>query len=102
MTLLRIALAILGVVFGLMILWASGRGDFWASGAWMTSDPWGLVTLTDLYLGLVLAAVVIGLTERGWAALFWILPLPILGNLWTVLWFVVRMPVLLRRLRSDA
>jgi hypothetical protein len=58
----------------------------------------GIVTLADLYLGFVLTAVVIAGFERGFRAVLWILPLPFLGNVWAVVWFVVRLPELFRRL----
>lgn len=98
MTIARIALALLGTAFAGLIVWAMGAADFWASFDAITADPWGLVTLADLYLGFLLAAIVIGHFERGWRAVLWILPLPFLGNVWTVIWFVLRLPALARRL----
>ena len=75
-------------------------GDFWAAGKWLTTDIWGIVTLSDLYLGLFIAALAMALVEKGMVALFWILPLPFLGNVWTALWVVIRFPDLVRRLRG--
>ena len=88
---MRIIIGLFGLAFGLLIVWASLTGDFWATGSFLTSDPWGIVSLMDLYLGLFLFGVIIALVERKpLAVLLWCLPLPFLGNLWTVLWFVVR------------
>ncbi len=83
---------------------------FWAMGAdprglsvvlaEMFSEPWSLVTLIDLYLGFFLGATVICLFEKSSIArLFWAAPIFVLGNIWTTLWFVWRLPELARRLR---
>jgi hypothetical protein len=97
MTILRLMLALFGAAFGLLIVWAIAIGDFAAAGNWLTSDPWGIVTLADLYFGFLLSAVVIACMERNWRAALWIAPIPFLGNVWTVVWFIVRFPRLLGR-----
>lgn len=97
MAVLRIILSILAVGLAGLILWAVLVGDFRAAGAWLTGDPWGIVTLADLYLGFLLSAVVIAAMERNWKAVLWIAPIPVLGNLWTIVWFVVRFPGLMER-----
>ena len=98
MSVLRVMTAGLGIGFFVLIVWASFAADFWASFDAITADPWGLVTLADLYLGFVLTAVVIAGFERGFRAVLWIVPLPFLGNVWAVVWFVFRLPELFRRL----
>ena len=95
---LRGIVGVAGAAFAAMILWAAFAADFWASFDAITADPWGMVTLADLYLGFFLTAIVIAGFERGWLAILWILPLPFLGNVWAVIWFVVRLPALWRRL----
>ena len=88
---LRAGLALTALVLTGLILFAVRAGDFGAAGDWLTGEPWGLVTLFDLYFGFVLAAIVIALAERRIvSAAFWILPIFVLGNVWTALWFVVR------------
>jgi hypothetical protein len=72
------------------------NGNFSTAGAWLTSDPWGIVTLADLYLGFLLSAILIAIVERSWLAVIWIVPIPFLGNFWTAIWFVLRIPKLLR------
>tara|TARA_R110000868_G_scaffold234257_3_gene487944 strand:+ start:2634 stop:2963 length:330 start_codon:yes stop_codon:yes gene_type:complete len=90
------------LVLTALIIWAVGAGGFSAAGAWLTREPWGIVTLTDLYFGFILSALVIGATERRWLpALFWIVPIFVLGNVWTGLWFVLRWPELVRRLAPE-
>ncbi len=98
MILPRIFFALLGAILTWLIIFAVRSGDFWAAGHWLTSDPWGIVTIVDLYFGLTVSAAVIGLFERNWKALLWIIPLPFLGNVWTIVWFVLRLPELARRL----
>jgi hypothetical protein len=98
---MRIVFAILAGAFLLLIVRAMAQGDFAASGAWLTSDPWGIVTLADLYLGFVLFGSVIALVESRWTSrLVWLLPLPFLGNVWAAVWLVMRWPVLRQKLTS--
>jgi hypothetical protein len=100
MNFLRGTLALLGVVLAILIAWAVRIGDFGEAGRWLTSDPWGIVTLADLYFGFLLSAVIIGFLERSWKAVLWIAPIPVLGNVWTVLWVIFRFPVLIGRKQS--
>ncbi len=99
MSALRVAYLMLGLCLALAIVFAITVGSFWEAGDWLTTNPWGVVTLADLYLGLAISAAVIALFERSAAALLWIVPLPFLGNVWTAVWFVLRLPELARRLR---
>ena len=100
MNIVRAIVAAAGAVMTALIVRAMQTGDFWAAGNWLTTDIWGVVTLTDLYLGLFIAALAMALFERGLSAVLWIIPLPFLGNIWTALWVVVRFTELVRRLRS--
>ena len=100
MKLIRFAYAALGICLAGLIAYAIRSGDFWHEGDWLTSNPWGIVTLADLYLGLVISGAFIAFFERTWIALLWIVPLPFLGNVWTIVWFVLRLPELRRRLRA--
>ncbi len=94
MTAIRILLAVLGLLFAALIIWAIQTGDFWAEGAWLTDKPWGVVSLSDLYLGFLIAAILMFVFESPRTRWFWIIPLPLLGNLWAVLWLVWRLPAL--------
>ncbi|WP_420430600.1 hypothetical protein [Hyphobacterium sp.] len=101
MLILRLLVALGGLALGALIWIAVSQGDFGAAGGWLVSDPWGQVTLLDLYLGFFFTAVVIALFERRWwRAAIWIAPLPVLGNIWAAVWFVFAMPGLARRLRA--
>ena len=95
----RILLLVLSLALTVLITLAVGTGDFQAAGDWLTTRPWGRVTLADLYIGFILSALVIGLVERSWPArLFWIAPVFVLGNVWTALWFAWRIVELRQRL----
>jgi len=92
------ALALIGA-----IVWAMGADDRGLAPVLleMLSEPWSVVTLIDLYFGFILCAVVIALFERSWPArALWIFPIFVLGNVWTAVWFVLRLPEMARRLRG--
>lgn len=100
MTLLRILLALGGIVLLASIVWAAQAANIGASFSAMVEDPWGIVALIDLYLGFVFLAVIIWLFERNKAiALLFILPLPFLGNIWAAVWIVWRLSALSARLK---
>jgi hypothetical protein len=65
----------------------------------MTAMPWGVVSLVDLYVGFLLFATLVFLTERSWVvAALWAIPVFIVGNFWAALWFVIRLPHLAKQL----
>lgn len=101
MMILRFLTALGGLALGVLIVLAVSGGGFGAAGSWLMTDPWGRVTLFDLYLGFFFLALIIALFERqGWRAALWIIPLPILGNIWAAVWLVLALPELTRRLRA--
>jgi hypothetical protein len=64
-------------------------GDFGSEGAWLTSHPWGIVSLVDLYVGFVIFSMWIVYRERSWAAAaVWVVLMMILGN-WTAALYVL-------------
>jgi hypothetical protein len=48
MILLRAVLVLAGLALAALVAWAAFAGDFRAAGHFLTSDPWGVVTLADL------------------------------------------------------
>ena len=97
MTPLRIVLAILGLTLVGLIAWAISGQTFMSEGAWLVSHRWGIVSLADLYLGFILIGVLIWLFEPNkLIALVFILPLPFLGNIWSVIWVIWRVPGLIK------
>lgn len=84
-------IGLLGLVLTASIFWAGSKADIFKSFGLITADPWGVVTLIDLYLGFVIAAFIIFVAEgRRAAALLWIIPIFFLGNVVVALWFVLR------------
>lgn len=101
MTFLRLVLAAAGLALLTSILWAAQAAPIGASFSQMIQDPWGVVALLDLYVGFLFLAVVIWLFERNrLLALIFILPLPLLGNVWAAVWIVWRLSALAVRLNS--
>lgn len=99
MTFIRILCALGGLILLVAIIWASltAGQSLTEAVAWLTSQPWGVVSLVDLYLSFFFVAVLIWCleTNKGVALLF-ILPLPFLGHVWSAVWMVWRLAGLLR------
>ena len=88
---LRLSFALPGFILAAAIIWAFGRADFWASGAAIIANPWGLVTLIDLYAGFVITGLIIAGLERWkpWAFALLLLSF-VLGNVVYAAWGVSR------------
>lgn len=68
------------VVMGAALTSAITRGDFAAEGAWLTSMPWGIVSLVDLYVGFALFSAWIVYREASIGlALVWVALVLVLG-----------------------
>jgi len=104
MNVLRAAIGILGLALLGLVIWAAValqdlHGTFFDQLAVLTTLPWGIATLADLYVGFVLFASLVFLTERSWlVAALWAAPVFVLGNIWSAIWFVIRLPHLARQL----
>ncbi len=95
---LRIAVGLCAAGFVGLVVWAIGTASFGASFDRILADPWGLVTLADLYLGFLIAAVIIWFFEADRRmALLWVVPIFFLGNAVTAIWLVLRLPEIVRR-----
>ncbi len=104
MTLIRILSLIGGLILAGSIVWAMGawEGSFGEAIDWLISEPWGVVSLIDLYLGFFLIAVLIWLLEPNKAiALAFIVPLPFLGNLWAAVWVAWRLARVIQTHRTQ-
>lgn len=56
------------------------NGNFSADGAMLLNNPWGIVSLVDLYVGFGLFAMWIFFREKNWTArLVWMVLLMVLG-----------------------
>jgi hypothetical protein len=63
-----------------VLIYGFTRGDFAVEGAWITSHPWGIVSLVDLYTGFALYSVWIAYRERSVAlTVIWIVLMIVLG-----------------------
>jgi len=85
---LALILALL-IIVGITLAWReSSLASGWAA---LTSNPWGWVTLLDLYAGLVFVAAWIAATlRRPGPVLGWALALLLLGHLATALYILWR------------
>lgn len=105
MTFIRILSALGGLLLAASIVWAmmAWDGSFMEAINWLISEPWGVVSLIDLYLGFFLVAVLIWVLEPNKAiALLFILPLPFIGNVWPAVWVAWRLAALARARRVEA
>jgi hypothetical protein len=104
MNVLRAAIGILGLALLGLVIWAAVamqnlHGTFFDQLAVVTTLPWGIAMLADLYVGFILFASIVFLTERSWlVAALWAAPIFILGNIWAALWLVIRLPHLAKQL----
>lgn len=103
MTFIRILCLIGGLILLASIIWAIGawEGSFMDAINWLTSESWGVVSLIDLYLGFFFIAIFIWLLEpQRWIALLFIIPLPVLGNVWAAVWMAWRLAQVIRQRRA--
>lgn len=90
MTARKFIASLFGIVLAVAIVWAIGQKPMGESFSAMIRDPWGIVTLIDLYSGFVAFALVIALFEKPWVAGVLFLLLCVLGNVVSTAWLVVR------------
>jgi hypothetical protein len=96
----RLLIGFLGLILLASIIWAMVVSNFGTAFGMIIAEPWGVVTLIDLYTGFVFASIMIAVVERDWRAGLWIVPLYFLGNLVTALWLVLRWRLITERLRG--
>ncbi|TCO80672.1 uncharacterized protein DUF1475 [Plasticicumulans lactativorans] len=93
---MRIVIIVCGVLLGLLmagIISAAGQANVLTSLVAMARDPWGLVTLLDLGVGLMFVAAWIALVEPSpLRAAAWIAALFVLGNVVTLLYLICHTP----------
>jgi len=91
---LRTTVIVCGILLGLLvaaILIASSHGNILASLRHLIADPWGVVTLLDLGVGLLFVAVWLALVEPNpRRAVAWIVALLLLGNVVTLVYLLSR------------
>lgn len=90
MMLRRIVAVLFGTALSIAIVWALGEKSLSASFGEMIRDPWGVVTLIDLYSGFIAFALVVGFFEKPWVAALLFLLLCVLGNVISLGWLAFR------------
>jgi hypothetical protein len=104
MNVLRAVIGILGLAMLGLVLWAAFamqdlHGTFLDQLNVLTTLPWGIAGLADLYIGFVFFSTIVFLTERSWVvAALWAAPIFVLGNIWSAVWLVIRLPHLAKQL----
>jgi hypothetical protein len=78
------------VVLGGAIVVALVTGDFFAEGGVITGMPWGIVSLVDVYTGVVLVAAWIWWRDGARKGIVWIGLLIVLGHAATALYVFLR------------
>ncbi|MEM1284466.1 MAG: DUF1475 family protein [Pseudomonadota bacterium] len=102
LTLWQVLYGLLGFGLAALIVWAGFNANFLESFGAVMADPWGLVAIADLYLGFLIFALFLFLTDGVRLASFiWIVALCCLGNVVAVAWLVLRLPKLAGRLRQE-
>lgn len=72
-----------------VIGYAFAFGNFAVEGAWITTHPWGIVSLVDLYVGFAIFSMWIVYRENSFArSAVWIALMIVLGN-WTAALYVL-------------
>jgi hypothetical protein len=90
MTIQKSIAALVALLLGAAIVWAMGEKAIGDSFAEMIRDPWGIVTLIDLYAGFIAFALVLAYFEKPWVAVLLFVLMCGLGNLISLGWLVIR------------
>lgn len=90
MTGIRVFTLILTVVMFVSIGIAMASGDFGEEGSWILENPWGRMSLIDLYVGVALIAGWVFLRERSaWSLVLWVPLFFVLGHAGTALYATI-------------
>lgn len=91
MTPLRLLFLAAALTLGAAIIWAMATASFSASFAKIGNDPWGVVTLIDLYSAFLVSGLVIWRFEPSRALALVLIVLTLgLGSLVPLLWLAFR------------
>ena len=90
MVAIRILTVALTIVMFAAIVVAMTTGDFSGEGSWILENPWGRMSLIDIYVGIALFAGWVFLREgSAWVAVLWLPVFVILGNAGTALYAAI-------------
>ncbi len=75
-------IALLGALAqGGILIYGFTQGDFGTAGSFFFNDPWGIVSLVDVYVGFLFFSVWVVYREKNLiVALLWVISIMILGN----------------------
>lgn len=91
MFLIRTLLLVAIAIFCASFVWAGKQANLIVALSAMASDPWGAVTLLDLYAGLIVVSIwIFHVERRSWVAALWTVGLFGLGNFATLLYLFFR------------
>jgi hypothetical protein len=63
-----------------VLIFGFTQGDFFVDGGEILSNPWGIVSMVDLYVGFVLFSMWIVFREKNWMTAFiWMVLMMVLG-----------------------
>lgn len=82
-------LGLIASLFAIGVYWAMGEKPLFESGALLISDPWGIITLADLYIGFLLFIIFMFKTvpKKTYLCL-WVPSLLLLGNLVSLVYII--------------
>ena len=81
MVIAKIVALLGGLAQFIILIYGFIKGDFSAAGDFFFNDPWGIVSLVDVYVGFLFFCIwVIYREEKLWKALIWSLAILTLGN----------------------
>lgn len=93
-------IVVLTTLFIAALGWAATQGGGAAAITWLSTNPWGIATIADLYLGICLFGIIVWRLERSvFKALLWTAPTLMLGNPVPALYVLLnlkRIPALVR------
>lgn len=90
MQFVRYGALVLLVVFSVFTIYVSRAESFWKSLRIMWALKWGRQVTMDLYVGLFLFSFFIYMNENSlWVFIAWLLPMLIIGNPVTLLYFIL-------------
>ena len=77
------------LIMSSFIIYATIYGDFYSEGAVLMSMPWGIVSLVDIYLGLIIFCCWVYWREKNKnIALLWTVSILLLGNMISCLYIL--------------
>jgi hypothetical protein len=86
---MRLTLSVLILLFTGLIIWAMGEKPIGESADFFFSDPWGIVSLIDLYIGFFIFIIFVAKTSTSKIyTLLWSIGLLVLGNVVSLIYLV--------------